>query len=120
MAISYLRIVLANSSTRSRPLKSLLFFGDKNNRLSPCPDRAANGADLIHSSIDTATAILDRLLHHCSVITIRSDSYPSVKSVVPGVLQKPGMMPEQTTATANQRGSQFFMSPMEGSTPGVT
>ena len=48
-----------------------------------------------------ATAILDRLLHHSSVITIRGDSYRLREKRRAGLLQKAGTTPEPSTATAN-------------------
>jgi DNA replication protein DnaC len=49
-----------------------------------------------------ATAILDRLLHHCSVITIRGDSYRLREKRRTGLLKKAGTTLEQPVATANQ------------------
>jgi DNA replication protein DnaC len=48
-----------------------------------------------------ATAILDRLLHHCSVITIRGDSYRMREKRRAGLLQKASTTLDQPTATAN-------------------
>ncbi|MER8760472.1 ATP-binding protein, partial [Mesorhizobium sp. M0976] len=48
-----------------------------------------------------ATAILDRLLHHSTVITIRGDSYRLREKRRSGLLQKVGSVPE-TNETANQ------------------
>jgi DNA replication protein DnaC len=48
-----------------------------------------------------ATAILDRLLHHCSVITIRGDSYRLREKRRTGLLQGAGTTLNQPTATAN-------------------
>jgi len=49
-----------------------------------------------------ATAILDRLLHHCSVITIRGDSYRLREKRRAGLLQKAGTAHEQQTENVNQ------------------
>ncbi|BCH19115.1 hypothetical protein MesoLjLa_59660 [Mesorhizobium sp. L-2-11] len=48
-----------------------------------------------------ATAILDRLLHHSAVITIRGDSYRLREKRRSGLLQKAGPAPE-TNETATQ------------------
>lgn len=48
-----------------------------------------------------ATAILDRLLHHSTVITIRGDSYRLREKRRSGLLQKTGTVPE-TDETAKQ------------------
>ena len=40
-----------------------------------------------------ATAILDRLLHHSQVVTIRGDSYRLREKRRSGLLQKPGTAP---------------------------
>jgi len=48
-----------------------------------------------------ATAILDRLLHHCSVITIRGDSYRLREKRRAGLLQGAGTTLNQPTTTAN-------------------
>jgi len=48
-----------------------------------------------------ATAILDRLLHHSTVITIRGDSYRLREKRRSGLLQKTGPALE-TNETANQ------------------
>jgi DNA replication protein DnaC len=48
-----------------------------------------------------ATAILDRLLHHSTVITIRGDSYRLREKRRSGLLQRAGSVPE-TNETANQ------------------
>jgi hypothetical protein len=48
-----------------------------------------------------ATAILDRLLHHSTVITIRGDSYRLREKRRSGLLQKPGPAP-QSNETATQ------------------
>ncbi len=45
-----------------------------------------------------ATAILDRLLHHSHVITIRGDSYRLREKRRSGRLQKPAAAPETETA----------------------
>lgn len=47
-----------------------------------------------------ATAILDRLLHHSSVITIRGDSYRLREKRRSGLLQKTGAAPESRPAAA--------------------
>src|ERR671916_296550 len=46
-----------------------------------------------------ATAILDRLLHHSHVITIRGDSYRLREKRRSGLLQKPAAAPETETAS---------------------
>ena len=43
-----------------------------------------------------ATAILDRLLHHSQIITIRGDSYRLREKRRSGLLQKAGPAPEPT------------------------
>ena len=48
-----------------------------------------------------ATAILDRLLHHSTVITIRGDSYRLREKRRSGLLQKVGPSSEQATDSAN-------------------
>ena len=48
-----------------------------------------------------ATAILDRLLHHSTVVTIRGDSYRLREKRRSGLLQKPGPA-TQTNETATQ------------------
>ena len=48
-----------------------------------------------------ATAILDRLLHHSTVITIRGDSYRLREKRWPGLLQKTGPA-LKANETANQ------------------
>ena len=63
-----------------------------------------------------ATAILDRLLHHSTVITIRGDSYRLREKRRSGLLPKTGSSSEQPIAPT-ERG-QFFVSP-RGSIPGV-
>ncbi|WP_051658644.1 IS21-like element helper ATPase IstB [Azospirillum argentinense] len=45
-----------------------------------------------------ATAILDRLLHHSHVVTIRGDSYRLREKRRSGLLQKPAAAPQPTTA----------------------
>jgi hypothetical protein len=53
-----------------------------------------------------ATAILNRLLHHCSVITIRGDSYPLSDKRRAGRLQKPARrMNSKLKTSTNQRVS---------------
>ena len=47
-----------------------------------------------------ATAILDRLLHHSHVVTIRGDSYRLREKRRSGLLQKPAATPETVTATS--------------------
>ncbi len=47
-----------------------------------------------------ATAILDRLLHHSHVITIRGDSYRLREKRRSGLLQKPASAPETETASS--------------------
>ena len=47
-----------------------------------------------------ATAILDRLLHHSHVITIRGDSYRLREKRRSGLLQKPAAAPETETASS--------------------
>ena len=47
-----------------------------------------------------ATAILDRLLHHSTVITIRGDSYCLREKRRPGLLQKAGTTLEPQPAVA--------------------
>ena len=47
-----------------------------------------------------ATAILDRLLHHSHVVTIRGDSYRLREKRRSGLLQKPAAAPKTQTATA--------------------
>ena len=64
--------------------------------------RRERGSMLVTSNRSVATAILDRLLHHCSVITIRGDSYRLREKRRAGLLQKAAMTPEKPTATANQ------------------
>jgi DNA replication protein DnaC len=54
-----------------------------------------------HSDPVVATAILDRLLHHSTVITIRGDSYRLREKRRSGLLQKAGTAPE-TNETAKQ------------------
>ena len=44
-----------------------------------------------------ATAILDRLLHHSHVITIRGDSYRLREKRRSGLLQKPAAVPQSTS-----------------------
>jgi hypothetical protein len=48
-----------------------------------------------------ATAILDRLLHHSTVITIRGDSYRLREKRRSGLLQKAGSTPADTETTAS-------------------
>ncbi len=48
-----------------------------------------------------ATAILDRLLHHSHVITIRGDSYRLREKRRAGLLQKAGATLEPSSGTAN-------------------
>jgi len=48
-----------------------------------------------------ATAILDRLLHHSTVITIRGDSYRLREKRRSGLLQKAGSPIEPSTDSAN-------------------
>ena len=48
---------------------------------------------------DIATAILDRLLHHSHVITIRGDSYRLREKRRSGLLQKPAAAHETTTVS---------------------
>lgn len=48
-----------------------------------------------------ATAILDRLLHHCSVITIRGDSYRLREKRRAGLMQKANTTHEQQADNAN-------------------
>jgi DNA replication protein DnaC len=43
-----------------------------------------------------ATAILDRLLHHSQIVTIRGDSYRLREKRRCGLLQKAGPAPEPT------------------------
>ena len=45
-----------------------------------------------------ATAILDRLLHHSHVLTIRGDSYRLREKRRSGLLQKAGAVPGQADA----------------------
>ncbi|MFC5509037.1 ATP-binding protein, partial [Bosea massiliensis] len=45
-----------------------------------------------------ATAILDRLLHHSHVITIRGDSYRLREKRGSGLLQKAAATPQSATA----------------------
>ena len=47
-----------------------------------------------------ATAILDRLLHHSHVVTIRGDSYRLREKRRSGLLQKPAATPETVTVTS--------------------
>jgi hypothetical protein len=47
-----------------------------------------------------ATAILDRLLHHSHVVTIRGDSYRLREKRRSRLLQKPAATPETVTATS--------------------
>jgi hypothetical protein len=47
-----------------------------------------------------ATAILDRLLHHSTVITIRGDSYRLREKRRSGLLQKAGSAPAETETNA--------------------
>jgi DNA replication protein DnaC len=53
-----------------------------------------------------ATAILDRLLHHSTVMTIRGDSYRLREKRHSGLLQKAGVAVE-TNETTNQWGQLF-------------
>ena len=46
-----------------------------------------------------ATAILDRLLHHSHVVTIRGDSYRLREKRRSGLVQKPAATPETTTVS---------------------
>ena len=48
-----------------------------------------------------ATAILDRLLHHSTVITIRGDSYRLREKRRSGLLQKAGSAPAETETNAS-------------------
>jgi hypothetical protein len=48
-----------------------------------------------------ATAILDRLLHHSTVITIRGDSYRLREKRRSGLLQKAGSAPAETESNAS-------------------
>ncbi len=60
-----------------------------------------------------ATAILDRLLHHSTVITIRGDSYRLGEKRRSGLLRKTGPM-SITNETATQRRGRFLNSPKGG------
>ena len=64
-----------------------------------------------------ATAILDRLLHHSAVVTIRGDSYRLREKRRSGLLQKTGPALKLTKQQTSE-GGQFFMSAM-GSIPRV-
>jgi hypothetical protein len=47
-----------------------------------------------------ATAILDRLLHHSHVVTIRGESYRLREKRRPGLLQRPGAAPINPSPTS--------------------
>jgi len=51
-----------------------------------------------------ATATLDRLLHDCSVITIRGDSYRLRKSVVPAFCRRPARRTNSKLKTSTKEG----------------
>jgi hypothetical protein len=57
------------------------------------------GDHLIGSNAGHATAILDRLLHHSHVITIRGDSYHLRAKRRSGLLQKATATPPSTEVT---------------------
>ena len=55
--------------------------------------------DVMSADPVVATAILDRLLHHSHVITIRGDSYRLREKRRSGLLQKPAAAPETAPAS---------------------
>ena len=55
-----------------------------------------------------ATAILDRLLHHSTVITIRGDSYRLREKRRSGLLQKPGLRSRPTKPPQHEGGQLQF------------
>ena len=61
-------------------------------------NRAVGEWGAVFGDAVVATAILDRLLHHSHVITIRGDSYRLREKRRSGLLQKPAAAPETETA----------------------
>ena len=62
--------------------------------------RAVGEWGAVFGDAGVATAILDRLLHHSQVITIRGDSYRLREKRRGGFLQKPAAAPETATASS--------------------
>mgnify|MGYP000511733088 CR=1 FL=1 len=63
-------------------------------------NRAVGEWGAVFGDAVVATAILDRLLHHSQVITIRGDSYRLREKRRGGFLQKPAAAPETATASS--------------------
>ena len=63
-------------------------------------NRAVGEWGAVFGDAVVATAILDRLLHHSQVITIRGDSYRLREKRRSGLLQKPAAAPETETASS--------------------
>ena len=63
-------------------------------------NRAVGEWGTVFGDAVVATAILDRLLHHSHVVTIRGDSYRLREKRRSGLLQKPAATPETVTATS--------------------
>lgn len=70
------------------------------------------GGDVFGDPV-VATAILDRLLHHSTVITIRGDSYRLREKRRSGLLQKVGAALETSGREINEGGvdSSFRLTP---------
>lgn len=63
-------------------------------------NRAVGEWGAVFGDAVVATAILDRLLHHSQIITIRGDSYRLREKRRGGFLQKPAAAPETATASS--------------------
>ena len=63
-------------------------------------NRAVGEWGAVFGDAVVATAILDRLLHHSHVITIRGDSYRLREKRRSGLLQKTAAAPETETASS--------------------
>lgn len=78
-------------------------------------NRSVGEWDSVFGDPVVATAILDRLLHHPTVITIRGDSIASAKNAVPVSCRNPEQLQKPTKPQTHDGGR--FLSSAKGSIP---